>query len=117
MAGKDARWLAAWVLLLGLLAPRTARAGPYIGDWGWCWHPAPECERGEYSWLHYWAPDLYKVRAWVRPSNLDQYPPGPCPPIPPTYQFTTNRCLSTPPAPTAPYADPAAYYGQQASPE
>src|SRR5436305_1534107 len=111
MCARDGRWWAAAVLLLGLLAPSPAWAGPYVGDFSWCWRPAPDCPRGDYSWLHYWAPELYKVRAWCRPSYLDQYPPGPCPPVPVDYRYHDYPCRSTPPAPTAPYADPPAYYG------
>ena len=78
MAGKHGRWGTALLLWIGLLAPATALAGPYLGDWSWCWRPARDCPRGEYSPLHYWVPGLYKVRANVHPADLDQYPAGPC---------------------------------------
>jgi hypothetical protein len=98
------------------MGPAAAPAGPYIGDWGWCWHQGHDCPRGDYCWLHYWAPDLYKVRAWVHPSNLDQYPPGPSPTPPVGYEYNRYRCIAVPPAPSTPYADPAGYYGLSAAP-
>jgi hypothetical protein len=111
MGGTHGCWQKAAVLLLALLAPRVALAGPYIGEWSWGWHPGPDCPRGDYCPLHYWAPDLYKVRAWVHPSFLDQYPPGPCPPVPPSFIGQKFPCQTTAPMPTIPYADPAGYYG------
>jgi hypothetical protein len=117
MAGKRAGRRVAWVLLLALLMPGTAAAGPFLGEWDWCWHEAHDCLRGSYHWLHYWAPQLYRVRACVHPSNLDQYAPGPSPPVLPTYLFDKYRCRTTPPAPSPPYADPTAYYGRPIAPE
>lgn len=110
MAGKHARWWTVLMLSMTLL-PGVASAGPFLGDWGWCWCQGRDCPRGEYSPHHYWNTEFYRARAFVRPSNLDQYPPGPYPPVTPTFDFTKYRCPSTPPAPTAPYADPAGYYG------
>jgi hypothetical protein len=106
------RWLVAVALFLALLAPSSAMAGPYFGDWTWFWHPSPDCPRGEYSPLHYQAPEIYRVRALVHPSNIDQYPQGPtaCPTV--NYEFSKYRCRSNPPMPTAPYADPAGYFGR-----
>lgn len=97
-------------LLLGLLVPSAAQAGPYIGEWGWWWHPAPNCPPGQYSWLHYWAMRLYRFRAWAHPSNLDQYPPGT--PVPAPLQANRSRCQGNPPAPSAPYGIPEGFYGQ-----
>jgi len=111
MAGRHGRWSMALVLLLGAVLPSPALAGPYFGEWSWCWHPAPDCSRGDYCRLHYWAPELYRVRAFVHPSSVDQYPPGPCPPVAPIITVNQSPCQSTPPAPTAPYADPTGYYG------
>ncbi len=116
MAPKNVRLLTA-MALLALLAPATATAGPFLGAYGWCWRPARDCPRRDYSPLHYWAPELYQARAYVHPSNLDQYPPGPAIPIPATFEFNKYRCPSTPPTLTSPYADPNAYYGRQVSPE
>jgi hypothetical protein len=113
MARKDIRCRTAFVLLLALLAPSPALAGPYLGEWGWFWKPAPDCPRSQYSPLHYWAPEYYELRACCRPTNLDQYPPGPYPPVAPSFMFTRYCCPTAPPMPTAPYADPAAYYGIQ----
>jgi hypothetical protein len=114
MVGISARWWWA-VVLLGSLVPAPALAGPYLGQWSWCWHPAPECARGEYSVLHYWAPDLYKLRAVIHPSSVDQYPPGPCPPVTPSFIGFKSPCQSAPPAVPPPYADPNGYYGTAAS--
>jgi hypothetical protein len=116
MVSRHGRWPMAMVLLLGLLVPGQALAGPFFGDWGWCWHPARDCPRGEYSPLHYWATEWFRVRACVRPSNLDQYPPEPCPPLPVTFESNKYRCPTLPAMPTTPYADPAGYYGRQTAP-
>jgi hypothetical protein len=113
MTGRTGRRLTALVLLVGLLAPSPVLAGPFIGEWSCWWRPAPDCPRGEYSHLHYWAPTVYKVRACVHPSMLDQYPPGPYPPVPLTYEFRKYCCPAGPGAPTTPYADPTGYYGRQ----
>jgi hypothetical protein len=104
------------MLLLGLLVPAPALAGPFLGEWGWCWQPSRDCPRGDYSPLHYWAPTVYRVRACLHPSNLDQYPPGPHPPVPATYEYHRYCCPTTPPAPTSPYADPVGYYGRPITP-
>jgi hypothetical protein len=113
MVRKKIGWLTA-VLLLTLVAPNAALAGPYLGDWGWLWHPARDCPRGEYSPLHYWNPELYRARAFAHPSNLDEYPAGPIPCAEATYEISKYRCRSIPPMPSAPYADPAAYFGRPA---
>jgi hypothetical protein len=112
MINKARFWRNVFVVVLALAAPARAQAGPYLGDWGWCWHPARDCPRGQYSWLHYWAPELYQIRACVCPSNLDQYPPGPYPPVLPSFEYTGYRCQVGPAAPTSPYANPTAYYGR-----
>jgi hypothetical protein len=116
MAGKNGRWCAALVLLLGLLAPSPVLAGPYFGDWGWCWHQSAGCPRGDYCPLHYWMPTIYRVRGWVHPSNLDQYPAGPSPAVAATYLFDRSGCIAKSPAPTFPYADPSGYYGVPTTP-
>jgi hypothetical protein len=116
MAGKRGGRRAIGVLLLALLAPGTAAAGPYFGEWGWWYHPK-DCPRGWYSPLHYWAAELYRARACLRPPNLDQYPPGPCQPVAPSFDISRHRCPATFPAPSSPYADPAAYYGRPILPQ
>jgi hypothetical protein len=116
MTGRASLWGAAGVLLLGLLAPSPAGAGPFFGEWGLWYHPH-RCPRGDYSSLHYWAYELYRIRACVHPSNLDQYPPGPCPPVYPAFLSNHYRCPPVPPAPTAPYADPSAFYGRPIVPQ
>jgi hypothetical protein len=115
MDGKRGRWwrgCAGLVLLLGLLAPSSALAGPYLGEWGWHWNPAGDCPPGAYSPLHYWARNAYIARAWFHPSNLDQYPPGPCASPPISYEYHAYPCRSTPPAPSTPYGNPVGYYGR-----
>ncbi len=112
MAGKYCCWGACLVLLVGLLAAAPAQAGPFLGDWGWCWNPDPDCPRGKYAPLHYWLQGAYKVRAWVHPSYLDQHAPGPSPAPPAPIQFETSRCRVTPPTPGIPYVEPAAFYGR-----
>jgi hypothetical protein len=117
MIGKRAGKWGALAVLLGLaLAPGTSLAGPYLGDWTWLWHPAADCPRGEYCPLHYWTPGLYQARACVHPSNLDQYPPGPCPAVPPSFIDTKVPCRSQPSMPSSPYSDPAGYYGRPVAP-
>jgi hypothetical protein len=113
MARKTGVWLTA-LLLLGLLAPSPALAGPYLGDWGWLWHPDRDCPAGEYSPLHYWTPGLYRARALTRPSKLDEYTAGPIPCTPAPFEMSKYKCRSVPPMPTAPYADPAGYFGRPA---
>ncbi len=94
-------------LLTGGLIAGTALAGPE--DCGW---RGRDCPRSDYSILHYWWPELYRARAYVHPSNLDQYPPGPSPSVAPSYEVNRYRCPSIPAMPSSPYADPAAYYGR-----
>ena len=103
----------ALVLCVTLLTAPTALADP---DSTWPWHSRRDCPRGNYSLLHYWAPSLYQVRACLHPSYLDQYPPGPFPPVPPSFELTKYKCPSIPPSPSAPYADPAGYYGPAVAP-
>jgi hypothetical protein len=115
MAGKRGFGLACLVLL-GMFTGSIAHAGPFLGDWGWCWNPAPGCPPRLYSALHYQAPGIYRVRGWVHPSYLDQFAPGPSPTPPAPIQFEPSACRSIPPAPTAPYANPAAFFGRPSSP-
>jgi hypothetical protein len=105
---------AALALVLGFLGCTAAEAGPYFGEWGWWYHPC-DCPRGDYCPLHYWAMRIYRVRAFCSPSYLDQYPPGPYPPVPPTFETAKYRCPPVPPMPSSPYADPAGYYGRSLS--
>ena len=109
MDGKHATWRTALALCLGLL-PGTLCAGDL--GLGWPWHRSPDCPRSEYSVLHYWMPTLFKARAQIHPAYLDQYPPGPAEPIAPMFEVGRRRCPTLPPMPTAPYADPASYYGR-----
>jgi len=117
MAAKVHRWQSVLVLLLAFLVPSPAIAGPFFGEWSWCWRPAPDCPRGVYSPCHYWCPEIYYIRACVCPSNLDQYPPGPFPPVAPVYQFNCSPCQSAPAMPSSPYANPEAYYGRAIAPK
>jgi hypothetical protein len=100
------------LLFVGLALPQTAMAGPYLGDWGWLWHPAGDCPRGSYCCLHYTNPGIYTVRSCLFRSNLDDYPPGPSPSPPSTITYQHYPCRSAPAAPTAPYSDPAGYFGR-----
>jgi hypothetical protein len=109
MSGKRI-FLGALVLSLGLLAPRIAQAGDCVSFFGW--HIGRDCPRSDYSPLHYWVPEAYKVRMYVHPSNLDQYTAGPDAPIEASFNITRYRCRTLPPMPSTPYADPAAYYGR-----
>jgi hypothetical protein len=111
------RWRTAVVLLLVLWAPSAALAGPYLGNWGWWWHPSPDCPPGLYCPLHYWAMRLYRVRACLHPSYLDQYPPGPCPAPPAPVQYRRSHCQGVLPWPTPPYAVPDGYYGREIIPQ
>lgn len=88
-------------------------AGPpyFIGEWGWVQH----CPKGDYSFLHYWAPGVYKVRACVHPSNVDQYVPTPGVPI--LDEFSKQRCMPKCPQPNAPYANPDGFYGRKFVPD
>jgi hypothetical protein len=111
MAGK-LLGLASLAILVGMALAPAAQAGPFFGEWSWCWHPAHDCPHGSYHWLHYWAPGVYKARAWVHPSYLDQYPPGPYPAPPILTELQPSPCRSQPPAPSSPYVDPAGYFGR-----
>jgi hypothetical protein len=101
MTGKQ---LAAWVLSVTLLTPASLLAGPECKP--------GECPPNDYSRLHYWTPTMYVLRAYIHPSNLDQYAPGPSANIAPTFDTTKYRCPTAPAMPSSPYADPAAYFGR-----
>ena len=110
MVGKRYRsWMALAVATI-LLSATVGRAGPYIGDWGYCWKPAPGCPKGDYCFLHYLTPTLYRAVYCVHPAHLEQYPPGV--PVRLGYQVYPHPCKSTCPSPTHPYADPAGFYGR-----
>ena len=109
MWGKQGRW--ALLLVVTLAAPSTALAWPILLP---C-RDGADCPRGQYSPLHYWATELYKARAFVHPSSLDQYPPGPCPAPPAEFSVTKYPCRAIPAAPTTPYADPVGYFGRPVS--
>ena len=106
MNGKEGVWKTSMVLVLALLAPTAALAGPDCRD----------CPRNDYTRLHYWAPTLFLVRSHIHPSYLDQYPPGPSVCVPPTHEITKYKCRAIPPTAPSPYADPAAYYGRPITP-
>ena len=100
MTGKQ---VATLVLSVALLMPGSLLAGPKGKE---------DCVRSEYTRLHYWAPTLFLVRAYIHPSILDQYPPGPAACIAPSFEFTKHKCPTAPPTPTSPYANPAGYYAR-----
>jgi hypothetical protein len=111
MTGKLARWRRLVVLSLVFLTPAPALAADW-DDYFWWW-PAPRFARGgSYSPMHYWLPERYYMRQYLHPSNLDQFPPGPTPPVAPSFDIERIRCPTRPPAPSAPYANPSAYYGR-----
>jgi hypothetical protein len=109
MSGEKRSGLPAALLAVALLTPTPAGAGPLVDS---LLHRDPECPRGDYSCLHYIFPNLYYIQSRCRPVSLDQYPPGPSPPVAPSYLFERPRCRYRPPAPTAPYADPEGYFGR-----
>ena len=118
MAAKQGRWRTALVLLLGLVAPTTVSAGPYFGDWSWTWHQAKNCPHGVYSPLHYTIPQAYWARSpGFIPRTWINMLRGPVPPVLRTLTSTNIQCRSLLPMPSAPYADPTAYYGRPVAPE
>lgn len=106
MTGKHLGLRLCLATFLGLGGAAVALAGPLGGDSG---RQACDCPRTCYSPLHYWVPELYKVRAWVCPSRLDQFAPGPA--VQPTFEATRYPCRALPYRISSPYADPAGYYG------
>jgi hypothetical protein len=110
MVSKQNRSLMALGLAVVLLTAGAGRAGPYIGDWGYCWKPAPGCPCGDYCFLHYLTPTLYRAIYCAHPANLNQFPPGA--PVPVGFTLYPRPCRSTGPSPTRPYADPSGFYGR-----
>ncbi len=115
MRSKHRLWWCVLVLCVGLLLPATSQAGPYIGDFGYCWKPAKECPKGEYSFLHYWTPTMYRAIYHFLPAHLDQYPPGL--PVALSWQAVPSACRTEAPIPTPEYADPAGFFGRPVLPE
>ncbi len=105
-------WRMAALVVVLVLVASPAFAGPYVGDWSLGWHGARDCPRGCYSPLHYWLPSAYRVGGRLHPATLEEYPPGPAVCVQPSYQFNAYPCRMAPPMPSAPYADPASYYGR-----
>jgi hypothetical protein len=58
-------WLRALLLTVGLAAP--SRAEFPFPPFQCPWHEAPDCPKGQYCCLHYWAPTYYRVRAFHTP--------------------------------------------------
>ena len=113
MADRSKLWQASLAILL--LIPGAGFADSLFS--GWLIQPR-DCPRSQYCPAHYWVPEWYRVRAVVCPSNLDQFPPGHCPPVAPMFESTRYRCRSTGPAPSSAYADPGTFYGRTpAAPE
>lgn len=105
-----------WALMALLLAgPGAALAGPDDTS------PSPydeghHCPHGIYSILHYWFPEYYEARSLLHRYDLDEFAPGPNPPVTPAYIYTRNRCPSMPAAPSSPYSDPERYFGRPITP-
>jgi hypothetical protein len=110
MSGKRLCGWLGFALVVGLLIPAPAQAGPYIGDFGWCWKPAKDCPKGEYSFLHYWTPRLYQLCYELFPAKIAQYPPGL--PVDLSWEVDPSPCRTQPPFPSPPYADPAGFFGR-----
>jgi hypothetical protein len=112
MLRTSARFAAA--LLFTAVLSAVASAGPYFGPFFGDWCPPHDCPQGEYCPLHFVVPGYYRLRACVHPSNVDQYPDGV--PIMGTAELAKQRCRTSPPMPSSPYADPAGYYGRSMTP-
>lgn len=112
MAGKRWGLLVGAALMLTICAAPAAQAGPFIGYWGWFWNPAPDCPHPMYPPLHYWCTTYYKIRMWVNPSYLDQYPAGPIPGECAPVLVLASPCRTVPPTPPLPYGVPQAYFGR-----
>jgi hypothetical protein len=92
MARMLAGWVAAVVLMAGLLAPARSAADGIL-----CWRDAPGCPPDLYCRLHYWAPSIYRLRAYLCPRP--PAPPVRHPDIPPSFVTTPYRCRAIcPPA-------------------
>jgi hypothetical protein len=112
MRGTQRGWPA--LTLLAALLAGTAQAGPYLGDWGWCWHQEKGCPKGDYCFLHYWTPVLYQVKYCLHPAHIQQAPPGV--PVPLDYLTFKFPCRTLAPMPPPAYSDPAGYYGRAVLP-
>jgi hypothetical protein len=97
-------------LAISMTLGAIASAGPFFGDW--C--PPKDCPPGDYCSLHFMMPGIYRLRACVCPSNVDQYPDGAC--ITGSPSMLKQPCRTQPAMPSTPYADPAAYYGRPMTP-
>ena len=64
----------------------------------------PGCPPASYSPLHYWAPNLYRLRAWFHAPAAYHYPPARYPHIAPQFEILTYPC---------PAEEPATIYGQR----
>jgi hypothetical protein len=115
MIGKQLPWRIALVVGLLFFAARPSEAGPYIGDFGWCWKPAPNCPKGRYCFLHYWTPTWYWVKYCLFPAYPEQYAPGV--PVPVGNIEQPSRCRTLPPFPSLPYSNPAEFFGVQIVPD
>ena len=90
MSPKHAhRWLATF-LLVTVIGPGVALAGPILGSDGWWWEK--HFEGDGYSCLHYWTPSLYRWHAYCRPVKFDT-PADPYPLVPPGGQAYPFRDL------------------------
>ena len=97
------RWLAGLALAAGLAGPAAAGDKPVFSPGKVHGCPAPS-----YSALHYWAPTLYRVRAWLNPNQPPSpYPPNRHPDLPASFFIQKYPC---------PAVDPAVQYPRFSTP-
>jgi hypothetical protein len=92
MKRKHQGWLAGTVLAFGLGMPAPAFAGHLFGH--------DDCPPPFYSCLHYWAPTLYRCRAYHHTPQF-LYAPNLEPCIAPHCRIQTFPCPPVPPAVSA----------------
>lgn len=99
------------ILLLALIfwTGQPASAGLLFGDYA---AERQGCDRGAYPRWHYWIPTLYRWHSYCHPQSLDQYAPGPWPPVSPSYDWERFRCPSGTGAAQSPYQNPEEYFGR-----
>lgn len=97
MDGMGGRTLWALTLAIVFVATAPIEAAP-PGKNG------PACPPVVYSPLHYWAPGLYRLRAWFHAPRISPYPVARCPHSTSSYEILTYPC---------PAEEPAVIYAQR----